>query len=351
MKRAFRYVVLCAVILLGLQPTIAVAEDPNRAVLIIAHGDGHLTTYCIPFGEAEISGAEVLRRSGLSVRFTAYLGFGAGVCAIDNERCPLEHEDCFCQCKGTPCLYWSYWHWRDGRWLYSQVGASSYKVHDGDIEGWIWGDGQSPPPLVPFEQVCVPTETPIPTDTRAPTPLPTDTPLPAPSPSTTPVPSNTPQPPPADMPSPTARPEPSGTSMPSPRDTRAPTAQATVTQARSATPISVEDTQTIATVTETALATRPTTTARPLVSPTATLGPTSHAKPLVRTPTRAVTELTASVKTTPEPSVTAPPVPTATATCDPSPTQDAPLAQYAAFATMATILVAGFLLLHRRSRR
>jgi len=344
MKPLFRYVVLCAVILVGLRPTAAAADDPNRAVLIVAHGDGHLTTHCISFGEGEISGAEVLRRSGLSVRFTEYLGFGAGVCAIDGEGCPLEHEDCFCQCKGTPCSYWSYWHWCDGRWFYSQVGASSYNVHDGGIEGWIWGDGQSPPPLVPFEQVCVPTQTPIPTDTSAPTPLPTDTPLPTPIPSNTPVPSNTPQPPPP------ARPEPSGTSMPSPRDTRTPTAQATATQLRSATPMSTKDTQTSATVTEPAVATRPTTIARPVLSPTATLAPTSQAEPLVRTPTRAATELTASVTTTPKPSMTAPPVATTAATSEHRRRQDAPLGQYAAFATMATILVAGFLLLHRRSR-
>ncbi|HET7090026.1 MAG TPA: hypothetical protein VFL17_15425, partial [Anaerolineae bacterium] len=59
-----------------------------------------------------------------------------------------------CSCAFPPD-YWSYWHLRDGSWAYASVGASSYTVHDGDVEGWSWGAGE-PPALFTFDQICAP---------------------------------------------------------------------------------------------------------------------------------------------------------------------------------------------------
>jgi len=74
--------------------------------------------------------------------------WGSAVCRIEAQGCAYPAEPCFCQCRGAPCAYWSYWHWQAGRWTYSQVGAASHQVHDGDIEGWAWSDGQ-PPSVTP----------------------------------------------------------------------------------------------------------------------------------------------------------------------------------------------------------
>ncbi|MBC7261914.1 MAG: hypothetical protein H5T63_07845 [Chloroflexi bacterium] len=127
----------------------SVASQPShQAGLVIQFGDGSYITRCIPFAEDSISGLELLMRSGLDV-----VMWGGAVCRIAQDGCDYPAEPCFCQCTGGKCLYWSYWHWRDGRWVYSQVGSADYLVHDGDLEGWAWSNGQ-PPSVVPMEQVC-----------------------------------------------------------------------------------------------------------------------------------------------------------------------------------------------------
>jgi hypothetical protein len=110
-------------------------------------GDGTLATRCVAFSEAEISGLNVLEQSRLEIVTSQ-----GAVCAIGGTGCPADN--CWCQCQGTPCIYWSYWHWLAGAWEYSQAGAAGYQVHDGDIEGWRWGEGETPPPAVLFEQIC-----------------------------------------------------------------------------------------------------------------------------------------------------------------------------------------------------
>ena len=128
--------------------------DPYRAGLIVVHGDGSVVTACVAFSEDSISGEELLRRSGLQVTLDAYGGLGYGVCAIDDEGCPAG-KDCFCQCRSKPCAYWVYSHRQpDGSWAIAGSGASGWQVHDGDVDGWVWGDGSSAPPAVDFEDVC-----------------------------------------------------------------------------------------------------------------------------------------------------------------------------------------------------
>jgi hypothetical protein len=156
-----------------LLPARAGAQGPNRVGLVVHLGDGNLLTRCVEFPEAEISGYDVLERAGLQVVRQAE-GMGSIVCSIQGVGCPVE--DCFCQCKGATCTYWSYWHLAGEQWSYSTLGADAQRVRNGDVEGWNWGE-EDPPPLVPFDQICAPpaTATPVPTAT------PTDTPLPPPS--------------------------------------------------------------------------------------------------------------------------------------------------------------------------
>ena len=164
-------------------PTRAQEPTPHKAGLVVVHGDGSVVSECVAFAEESISGAELLRRSGLEITLTDYAGLGYGVCAIGNEGCS-EGQECFCQCRGSPCAYWVYSHRRpDGSWAISGVGASGWQVHDGDVDGWLWGDGSTAPPVVTFEQVCPPGTaqpeaptvvpgSPAPTITLAPLPLP-----------------------------------------------------------------------------------------------------------------------------------------------------------------------------------
>jgi len=135
-------------------PVQAQQPDPHRAGLVVVHGDGSTSSTCVTFSGESISGAELIRRSGLGVTLGEYGGLGYGVCAIGDEGCPAG-RDCFCECRGSPCAYWVYSHQSfDGSWAISGVGASGWQVHDGDVDGWVWGDGSAAPPAVAFEEIC-----------------------------------------------------------------------------------------------------------------------------------------------------------------------------------------------------
>jgi hypothetical protein len=143
---------------------------------VVNLGGGDVLTRCVEFSEPEIGGYQVLERSGLQVVRRAE-GMGGIVCSIEGVGCPVDN--CFCQCSGSTCTYWSYWHFAGEQWSYSVIGADAHRVRDGDMEGWNWGE-EEPPPVISYDQICAPpaTATPVPTSTPVP---PTHTPLPPPS--------------------------------------------------------------------------------------------------------------------------------------------------------------------------
>lgn len=173
----------------------ASADSPGRAGLVVTFGDGTTVTRCVEFEGEEISGADLLQASGLSLVFSRYGGLGGAVCRIEAEGC-ADPGDCFCQCKGGECRYWSYYRLNEeGAWEYSQVGPSSRRLGDGDVDGWAWGSGKvgagPTPASYTFEEICPPpTATPPPLPSPPPTateaaaaPPPSETPGPAPSPT------------------------------------------------------------------------------------------------------------------------------------------------------------------------
>ena len=127
-------------------------EGANRAALVVRYQDGSVQTRCVAFAEAEIRGDELLNRSGLA----SVISSEGTVCSISGLGCPPD--DCFCKCPFPECEYWAYYHWRDGAWSYSSIGAASHRVSHGALEGWSWGQGNFQqgvePPAIPFEQIC-----------------------------------------------------------------------------------------------------------------------------------------------------------------------------------------------------
>jgi hypothetical protein len=175
--------------------TLAQANGPHRVGLVVAHGNGQVIKQCIEFSEDQLTGYDVLERSGLDMNADVTSGMGATICRIDHEGCTYPAEDCFCQCQGSPCIFWSYWHLSNGDWKFSNLGASGYQVKDGDVEGWVWGEGVpsgggEKPPLISFAEICKPlsTDTPTPTNTLTHTPTPTNTPEPTDTPKPEPTP-------------------------------------------------------------------------------------------------------------------------------------------------------------------
>ncbi|MGQ9667163.1 MAG: hypothetical protein ACUVWB_07600 [Anaerolineae bacterium] len=174
----------------------AQANGPNHAGLVVRFGNGSVWSGCIAFTEPQITGLELLRRSGLSVIIEEGGVYGGAVCKIGSDGCDFPYTSCFCQCEGADCLYWAYYHLQNGAWQYSNVGAGNYWVRPGDVEGWAWGSGTygmngALPPAVTFDQVCPPpatnTPTPAPAATATATPPATATPSPTSTPTTGPA--------------------------------------------------------------------------------------------------------------------------------------------------------------------
>jgi hypothetical protein len=132
------------------------AQASPRAGLVIVHGDGTVATSCVELGSESISGYDLLSKSGIGI-LAEPSGMGMTICKLDGEGCGAQ-ESCFCQCKGSPCIYWSYWQMVDGAWRYSNLGAANTRPTDGSLEAWVWGDGtsgQAPqPPAMSFADVC-----------------------------------------------------------------------------------------------------------------------------------------------------------------------------------------------------
>lgn len=140
-------------------PVVGAAQTGNQAGLVVRFGEDRVETYCVSFEESEITGRELMERAGLALEFEE-VGMGASVCRVEDVGC--GSGNCFCQCQGGTCEYWSYWHLRDGEWRYAASGASITQVAHGAVQGWSWGPGSVSeaiaPPDVTFEEVCGPEE-------------------------------------------------------------------------------------------------------------------------------------------------------------------------------------------------
>ena len=280
---------LAIALLLVLLPLFALASSvdaqrPNGAGLVIQHGDGTLIYAYVQFEEEQISGIDLLTRSGISATIAPFGGLGGGVCSINGEGCPADN--CWCESYTNPAYYWHYYILDAGTWVELPLGASSRMLGDGDIDAWSWNAGEHGLPATTIDEIAalngVDRNQPEPT----PTPLPTDTP-----PSTA-----------------TSPPPPTSTSVPPTATPTSPaaTATATVSSATATTTFS-PTAEARATVTGSAIATgSPSATPRP--SPTTE--PASSASATVRATIAATsTERQTSVAVIVTPGATPQPLP------------------------------------------
>lgn len=143
--------------MLGAGTGAALAGSPteNRAGLVVRFGDGQVQTACLDLGASgQATGEELLRLAGLQP-VMEYSALGGIVCQIGAEGCGFPEQSCWCQCKGDPCVYWRYYHQVEDQWVYAVLGASSYVVRAGEVDGWAWGGSDEVlPPLLTLDQIC-----------------------------------------------------------------------------------------------------------------------------------------------------------------------------------------------------
>lgn len=166
---------VCAVAVLAAAALAAPtdASGANRAGLVVGFPD-HTETVWVDFAEPEITGRQLLERSGLDVTFSNFGGLGQAVCRIEDTGC-ANPNDCFCQCQSGSCAYWGYFSLNNGEWAYQPLGVSKRTLQDGDVDGWAWGAGL-PPPEVPVPKPC-------PTPSLPPNAPPSSPAAPAPNPA------------------------------------------------------------------------------------------------------------------------------------------------------------------------
>src|ERR687885_1544546 len=156
-RRQSLLLLLLVGILVPLGKAPAAPPGAHHAGVVVRGADGQVHTACVSFDEPSISGLTLLERAGLDVNVQVSSG-GATVCSIAGQGCYFPSQACFCQCQGGgPCHYWSYWHLVGGVWQYAAIGAASYQVPPGGVDGWTWAGssgGDDRPPVVSFDNIC-----------------------------------------------------------------------------------------------------------------------------------------------------------------------------------------------------
>lgn len=126
----------------------AETNSDNTAALIIDFGNDSTYTDCFDLGEkGEANGWDFLQSSGIEI-----VDNGGFACKIGEVGCDLlKCYNCACPDYEAPsCQYWTYWHWVDGEWQFSQVGAGQYTVKPGATECWMWGNQNTPPKMAGY---------------------------------------------------------------------------------------------------------------------------------------------------------------------------------------------------------
>jgi hypothetical protein len=115
-------------------------EGSGHAGVVVQFGDGRVLTRYLELS-APVDRLTALEATGLI--FETAFG-GDAVCKIEEEGCPGNDTDCWCQCPftpGEPCTFWIYFpvnetgdEWGDmNTWPLPEL-------EDGDVSGWVWGE-------------------------------------------------------------------------------------------------------------------------------------------------------------------------------------------------------------------
>lgn len=131
--------ILSTILLTAAAAVSSAAGDTHHAGLVIRHGDGELTYAYVAFTEDEISGFQLLGRTGIDQVTIPFGSLGQGVCSLEGEGCASgECRRNVCQSNGS-APYWRYFRQVEpGTWQAAPLGASQAKVRDGTIDAWVW---------------------------------------------------------------------------------------------------------------------------------------------------------------------------------------------------------------------
>jgi len=140
MLRRSLVLLLCLVAVFPVSSGRAADGELHTAGIYVDFGNGETAMALVPFAGEQVSGIDLLKHSGLPVLTVGFGGFGDGVCMIETTGCDVS------SCRRTMCQegdrnspFWQFMTLSEsGNWVFSPLGASAYKVQDGDLSAWVW---------------------------------------------------------------------------------------------------------------------------------------------------------------------------------------------------------------------
>jgi hypothetical protein len=149
----------------------------HHAALVIQHSSGRVLSRCVAFAEDQITGLQLIQRSGVQYQTQSFGSLGSAVCQLDAEPSAVPPN-----CFGAGD-YWQYFHRRGSAWQPSAMAATASTLHDGDMDAWHYAAGAAQPPIAAaFGAVCAPASPTAATVPRTAAPRPAQ---PGPAPTTT----------------------------------------------------------------------------------------------------------------------------------------------------------------------
>ena len=133
--------------------------------MLVVDTGARVQRFCVALDGTTVSGIHLVELASAQHGIQYALGFGKqAICQLDGVG--VSGGDCFAEYPD----FWGYWHGNgSGGWTWANGGAATYRVGDGDVEGWVWGSGDSgsthrAPPATRADDVCPPAPSPTPTD-------------------------------------------------------------------------------------------------------------------------------------------------------------------------------------------
>jgi hypothetical protein len=136
-------------------PAPACASETGPHAALVVDTGSTVDSVCVALDGASVSGLHLIELAAKQRGLTYGFGFGGqAVCRLDGTG--PTGGDCFADYPN----FWGYWR-GDGRggWSWSSTGPADSSVGDGDIEGWVWGSGDTGasharPPATTTDEVC-----------------------------------------------------------------------------------------------------------------------------------------------------------------------------------------------------
>ena len=130
--------------------SVAAEAQTIHAGLVVVPSPGNVIRNCVQLVGPCNNGVTLLVGSSLPWTYQNFYNLGAAACSIAQVGCNFPQQRCFCQTN-----FWSFWILQpNGQWSSSGVGASSAQVSQGTVQGWVWGNGSTPPPPTSFSAIC-----------------------------------------------------------------------------------------------------------------------------------------------------------------------------------------------------